>query len=113
MSSACAAVAAAPAASAERSTHLVVSVMPASRDAAWANGAAVPARGGHRHQPGRQRHTGDAELVIARDDAAPAVGAVVVATAHRDRAEHRVDRLGAVGEEAGDMPPPQSIRGPR
>ena len=33
-----------------------------------------------------------------------AVGAVVVGAAQRDRAEHRVDRLGAVGDEAGLVP---------
>jgi len=55
----------------------------------------------HRGQPRRQRRAGHAQLVVPGHHAVPAVGAVVVGAAHLDRAEHGVDGLVPVADEAG------------
>ena len=89
-----------------RSIRLGDNRIPASsanRSAALANGAAARGAGGHLAQPRRQRRPGDAELVVARHDPAPARGAVIVGAAHRDRAQHGVDVLVAVADELGVM----------
>jgi hypothetical protein len=47
--------------------------------------------------------TGDTELVVTRNDPAPARGAVVVGAPQLDRAQHGVDRAGPVADELGHM----------
>ena len=102
-----AAAAAAPSASADRSTRLVVSVIPASS-------ASRPPRpgerhrrrgaGGHRPQPRRHRGLPDAEFGVPWRDPGPALRAVVPGPAQRDRAEHGVDGLGPVGDKLRLVP---------
>ena len=105
---------AAPSASAERSIRLAGNWIPASsasRSAAVANGTAAAARAVIRRSPG-DSDTGDAELVVARHDPAPAHSAVVVGAAQFDRAQHGLDRLAPVADEPGAMPGPAVDPGP-
>jgi hypothetical protein len=62
-----------------------------------------PGAGHHPAQSRRRRRPGDTELVVTRNDPAPARAAVVVGAAQRDRPEHALDRLGPVAHELGRM----------
>jgi hypothetical protein len=61
-------------------------------------------RGGarsHLAQSRRQRGTGDTELVVTRNDAAPAGHTVVVGAPQVDRTQHGLDRPAPIGDEFG------------
>ena len=94
--------AAAPSASADRSTRLTVSSMPASSASSRrprANGTADAGPGVHLGQARRQRRPGDTQLAVPGRQAVPAGGAVIPGAVQLHRPDHGVDGLGPVGDE--------------
>ena len=101
-----AAAAAAPLASAARSTRLTVSRTPA-RSSSRPGGLLERDGGrgpvGHRGQARRHGRARHAEPGVAGGEAVPAGRAVIPGPRHGDRAEHGVDDLVPVGDEPGLM----------